>query len=391
MYPTVSDLLKDLFGFSIPLPVQTFGFFMALSFVGAYYTTSAELVRKTSMGLLNPVQKMVTRNRQITPANYMANMLIYGLLGFKGLEILLDYNALVANPQAFILSSKGNFIGFLLGVAAGYYISYRDAQKVKGKTEEKVLVTVQPADLMWNITAIAGIAGIIGAKVFHNLEYIDDLIADPVDALLSFSGLTFYGGLIVATVAVLYYTSKHKIPTLHMIDAAAPGLMLAYGIGRIGCQLSGDGDWGIVNTSPKPGSLSFLPDWAWSFNYPHNVIDEGVLIPGCEGAHCYMLPQPVYPTPLYEVAMALFLFGVLWSIRKRITIPGVLFGVYLVVNGFERFFIEKIRVNSTYQLFGKHITQAEIISSLMIVTGIIGIIILVKRSKNEKEPARISP
>lgn len=382
MYPTISDLLKGIFGFSLPLPIQTFGFFMALSFVGAYYATSAELVRKTSMGLLKPVQKTITRNKKVHLVNYVVSMLISGLIGFKVLEILLDYSALVQNPQAFLLSGKGNIYGFLAGAAVGFYSTWKDAEKVKGKKEEKAVITVQPVDLMWNITAIAGIAGVLGAKIFHNLEYIDDLIADPVDALLSFSGLTFYGGLIVAAIAVLYYTSKHQIPPLHMIDATAPGLMLAYGIGRIGCQLSGDGDWGIVNTSPKPASLSFLPDWMWSFNYPHNVIDEGVLIPGCDGPHCYMLPEPVYPTPFYEVIMALALFAFLWSIRKRITIPGVLFGIYLVVNGVERFAIEKIRVNSTYNLFGKHITQAEIISSLMIVTGIIGIIILVKRNRN---------
>lgn len=383
MYPTVSDLLRDLTGLNIPLPVQTFGFFMALSFVGAYYTTSAEMVRKTQQGFLKPVQRIITINKKITAADYLVNIIISALLGFKGLEILLDYNALVENPQAFLLSSKGSLLGAVLGGAYGYYNSYRAAQKVKGKPEEKKAVLVQPVDLMWNITAIAGIAGILGAKIFHNLEYIDDLMKDPLDALLSFSGLTFYGGLIVAAVAVLYFTTKNKIPPLHMIDAAAPGLMLAYGIGRIGCQLSGDGDWGIVNNSPKPASLSFLPDWAWAYRYPHNVLSEGIPIPGCEGAHCFMLPEPVYPTPLYEVVMALALFALLWSIRKRITIPGVLFCIYLVVNGVERFMIEKIRVNSTYQIFGKHITQAELISSLMIVAGIAGIIILVKRKPHE--------
>lgn len=359
---------------------------MALSFVGAYYTTSAEMVRKTQQGFLKPIQKTITINKKITIADYIANMAVSALLGFKGLEILLDYNALVENPQAFLLSSKGSMVGALIGAAVGYYNSHKAAAKVKDKPEEKVLRTVQPVELMWNITAIAGIAGILGAKIFHNLEYIDDLIKDPVDALLSFSGLTFYGGLIVAAVAVLYFTSRNKIPPLHMIDAAAPGLMLAYGIGRIGCQLSGDGDWGIVNTAPKPEALSFLPDWAWAYTYPHNVLSEGIPIPGCEGPHCFMLPQPVYPTPLYEVVMALALFAFLWSIRKRVIIPGVLFCIYLVVNGAERFMIEKIRVNSTYAIFGKHITQAELISSLMVVAGIAGIIILVKRNKHEAGP-----
>lgn len=202
---------------------------------------------------------------------------------------------------------------------------------------------------------------------------------DPIDALLSFSGLTFYGGLIVAAIAVLYYTNKNNIPALHMIDAAAPGLMLAYGIGRIGCQLSGDGDWGIVNLAPKPEWMSFLPDWMWAFTYPHNVINEGVPIPSCEGAHCFVLPQPVFPTPFYEVVMAFVLFGVLWSIRKRIAIPGMLFSLYLVMNGVERFFIEKIRVNSTYDILGKQVTQAELISTILIIAGLSGILWLNKQ------------
>ncbi len=387
MYPTITDLLNDLFGFYFPLPIQTFGFFMALSFMGAYQLTAAELKRKTAMGLLKPITKKVIENKPITTQDILVNTLLGALIGFKVVEMLLDYEALVQNPQAFILSAKGSWFGLILGAAGGYYLMQRDAQKLKGTTPKEVIKQIQPVDLMWNITAIAGISGILGAKIFHNLEYIDDLMRDPIGSLLSFSGLTFYGGLIVATVAVLYYTRKHQIPTKHMIDAAAPGLMLAYAIGRIGCQLSGDGDWGIVNLAPKPEWLSFAPDWVWSFTYPHNVIDEGILIPGCEGAHCYQLPQAVFPTPFYEVLMAGVLALGLWLIRKRITIPGMLFCVYLVVNGMERFMIEKIRVNSTYDIFGHAITQAELISSAMFIAGIAGIIILAKGTKHETTSA----
>ncbi|NNC86241.1 MAG: diacylglyceryl transferase, partial [Bacteroidia bacterium] len=199
--------------------------------------------------------------------------------------------------------------------------------------------------------------------------------------LISFSGLTFYGGLIVGAISVIWYTNKHKIKPFVIADAAAPGLMLAYAVGRIGCQLAGDGDWGIVNNSAKPGWLSFLPDWMWSFTYPHNVNRAGIPIPGCEGTHCYELADPVWPTPFYETMMCLTLFGVLWYFRKRIKIPGILFSLYLILNGIERFFIEKIRVNSDYIIAGFEITQAEIISTGLILAGVIGMVVLSKRNK----------
>jgi prolipoprotein diacylglyceryltransferase len=229
---------------------------------------------------------------------------------------------------------------------------------------------------MGNVVAIAAIAGLLGAKIFHNLENINELMADPVGALFSFSGLTFYGGLIVAAFSVLYYTSRHNIPNLVMMDAAAPALMLAYAIGRVGCHLSGDGDWGIDNLAPKPEWLAFMPDWFWAYNYPHNVINQGVPIAGCEGNHCYVLPNPVFPTPLYEALICMALFGLLWLLKTQFSIPGTLFFFYLILNGIERFLIEKIRINTTYQIGGNQVTQAEIISMAFIITGLAMLIFL---------------
>jgi prolipoprotein diacylglyceryltransferase len=205
------------------------------------------------------------------------------------------------------------------------------------------------------------------------MEHWNEFVSDPVGALLSFSGLTFYGGLIFGAIAVLYYANKLGVRYYHMIDAAAPGLILAYAVGRGGCQLSGDGDWGIVNTSPKPGWLSFLPDWMWSFKYPHNVINEGIPIPGCEGRFCMELPEAVFPTPFYEIIMASIIFIILWNIRKRITVPGMLFSIYLVLNGLERFLIEEIRVNRHYNVLRLSLSQAQIIALLLMICGIAGI------------------
>ena len=234
------------------------------------------------------------------------------------------------------------------------------------------------------MTIIAAIAGIIGAKLFHNLENIGDFIADPIGQLLAFSGLTFYGGLVGGAAGVIWYGKKYGIKPLTLADATAPGLMLAYGIGRIGCQVSGDGDWGVPNIAVKPDWLSFLPDWMWSYNFPHNVINAGIPMQDCGEKfwypYCYELAQPVFPTAFYETILATIIFTILWTIRKRINIAGVLFCTYLTLNGIERFFIEKIRVNTKYDILDG-ITQAEIISFCLILIGVLGCFYLFRNAK----------
>lgn len=371
MYATISDLLLDLFGIYIPLPVQTFGFFLGLSFLGAFWATQSELKRKENIGVISSSIKKIKLNEPISAVDFITTTIISAFVGFKFLEMILDYDALVQNPQLFLLSAKGSWFGALVGGAYGYYTKYKEAEKIKGKEIEERNITFHPYQHMGNILAIAGIVGIIGAKIFHNLENIDEFALDPWGSLISFSGLTFYGGLIMAAIAVLVYTSKNNIPPLHMIDAAAPGLMLAYGVGRLGCHLSGDGDWGIDNLSAKPNWMSSLPDWLWSYKYPHNVLNEGIPIQNCIGNHCSELPNFVYPTPLYEAIICIFLFVVLWQMRKQFRSPGLLFGVYLILNGTERFMIEKIRINTTYNIFNHAITQAELISSALILLGLL--------------------
>jgi prolipoprotein diacylglyceryltransferase len=117
-----------------------------------------------------------------------------------------------------------------------------------------------------------------------------------------------------------------------------------------------------------------------AYTYPNNVNKDGIKIPGCEEEHCRALPQPVFPTPFYETIACTLLFLALWSIRKKIIVPGIMFGIYLIVNGLERFTVELIRVNNTYSIFGIHPTQAEIISLSLVIAGII--LILIARKKN---------
>lgn len=370
MYPKLSDLINDLFGTNINLPIQSYGFFLALAFLTGALILYLELNRMEKEGILNSETRKITRGKAATITELLVYFVVTFFVGWKVVGFILNYSSFVDNPQNYIMSDQGSWLGgFVVAVALTGYFYYK---KEKTKLDPPVVeeVVVHPKEQAWPILFIAVIGGIVGAKIFHWFENWDEFIKDPIGSLVSFSGLTFYGGLIVAFAASIYYGYKHKIGIKYLIDAVAPALILAYGIGRIGCQVAGDGDWGIVNTAPKPGWLSFLPDWMWSFTFPHNIINEGIPIPGCNGPHCFELPQGVYPTAFYETVMAIIIFAILWSLRKRIKIPGLLFSIYLMFNGTERFLIEKIRINNKFDFLGMQVTQAEIISSLIFLTGV---------------------
>jgi len=317
MYPTVSEFLKTL-GIHVALPIQTFGFFVALAFGVAAIVLTSELKRKQKNGQLKNVTKKVIIGKPAELADYIINGVLGFLLGFKIIYFIQNYAAFSENPQEMLLSFDGNLLAGLIGAGVLVFIKNRESKKQLLDKPIVKEIPIEISDHVGQIILLGVVGGLIGAKIFHNLENPQEFLADPIGALISFSGLTFYGGLIVAAVLIIRYGRKNGLPPLHLCDAAAPALMLSYGIGRVGCHSSGDGDWGIVNLKPKPDWLSFLPDWMWSFKYPHNVNSEGVLIPGCEGRWCYELPEPVYPTSFYEFIMAVILFAMLWAIRKKI-------------------------------------------------------------------------
>lgn len=380
MFPTLSHFIEYLFGVYIPLPFNTFGILVALAFVAGYWAFSEELKRKEALGILHPVTKKVIVGEPASLWELLSNAFFGFLIGYKMVYALLNYQLFVNDAQTVILSLKGNIFGGLFFAALFAYWAYAERNKTKLTAPKTLEVVQHPYQIMGGLIVWAAVWGFLGAKIFDNLEHWDSFVADPIGGLLSFSGLTFYGGLICGGAAVLYIAAKNGIKPIHMLDVGGPGMMLAYSVGRIGCQLAGDGDWGIVNLNTKP--VSWLPDWLWAYTYPHNVAMEGVPIPDCVGKFCTELAQPVYPTPMYEAIVAFILFLILWKIRHSIKLPGMLFGIYLIMNGMERFLIELIRVNTKYHVGGIYFTQAELISLVLTLVGIGMIIRAVRVGKS---------
>jgi len=252
--------------------------------------------------------------------------------------------------------------------------------KEPGKHGRTKIVKASPSVLVWTIMLMAAFFGILGSKLFHILENLPDFFRDPAGMLFSSAGLTFYGGLIVAGTAIALYARKKGIRIGALADAAAPGLMLGYGIGRIGCYLAGDGDWGVCSSlADKP---AFLPGFLWSETFPRNILGRDLLTecgPGFDG---------VYPTMLYEFVMAAALFGVLWALRKHPFALGWLFWLYLVLNGAERFLIEQIRVNVVmFEIGNWPVTQAMVIAVLLMIVGAVGLAKTWKRRAPEQVEA----
>lgn len=375
MYPTIYDLVLDLLGISLPFLklVQSFGFMVAMAFLAASITLSWELRRKERDGLLVPFKEKVWVGKKSSVLDIGFSGVVGFLIGYKLLALIMNFDAISDNPQKFILSSQGSVLGGFLGGALSVVSRIYEDRKYGLPEPKLVEKSVHPYEQVGTITIIAAVMGILGAKLFHNLENLDDLLRDPVGSLLSFSGLSFYGGLICAAATIIWYAKSKNIPVLHLMDATAPGLMLAYGIGRIGCQIAGDGDWGMPNDAPMPHWLSFMPEWVWAYDYPNNVLGVDLKEDFARmGLHSET--GKAWPTPIYETTMALIIFSILWSIRKKLKHPGLMFSVYLIFNGLERFAIEKVRINN--ELFGAGITQAEIISSLLILIGVAGVFLM---------------
>lgn len=411
MFPDFHYLFKGLFGIDIEglAVIKTFGFFVALGFFVGGWVLYLELKRKKEAGLFEPEIVTEVRGKPASTSEILWMAVLGFVIGFKLVGLFFNAGIAAQDPLGFIFSGQGNWpAGLILGGLMGY-LRYSDKKKHQLPTPKTVKTTVYPHQRVTDLLFAAAIAGFVGAKLFNAFETWEDFIRNPIASLLSPSGLTFYGGLILATITLYVYARKKGFSFAHLCDAAAPALILAYGIGRLGCQFSGDGDWGIFNSAyitQADGKLveqplgayqalvketphlfidrnenqlipekyapapSWLPDWLYAQNFKHNVNNEGIPIANDSGAYNHVLPAGVFPTSLYEAVICGFLFLILWGLRRRLKYPLQLFGLYLIFNGLERFLIEKIRVNYKYDWGFIHPTQAEIISFCLAAAGL---------------------
>jgi phosphatidylglycerol:prolipoprotein diacylglycerol transferase len=196
----------------------------------------------------------------------------------------------------------------------------------------------KPVDYAYEMIFAALLGGIVGARLDFVLENWSEVSDDLLGNIFSGSGLIWYGGAIGGAVAVVLWARWRGMLNLGLLDLAAPGLAIGYAVGRIGCQLSGDGDYGIPWDGP------------WAMAYPDGTVPTDT---------------PVHPTPIYEtVAMGLVTY-VLWRLRFAFR-PGLLFALYLVLAGLERFVVEFVRRNDEV-LAG--LTQAQLLSVAMVAVG----------------------
>jgi phosphatidylglycerol:prolipoprotein diacylglycerol transferase len=194
----------------------------------------------------------------------------------------------------------------------------------------------------YSIIFTAVISGIIGARIYFVLEHLLEFFSDPLAMIFSGGGLTWYGGFIAGFIAVVWKINKLPVPNLELVDTISPLLLLGYGIGRIGCLLSGDGDYGPPTNLP------------WGMAFPTGLVPTEV---------------PVHPTPIYESLLSIILFVILWKLRKHVRIPGLMVIGMLIFYGFERFVTEFWRL--TPKVLWGWMSMAQILSLIVMAGGMV--------------------
>jgi phosphatidylglycerol:prolipoprotein diacylglycerol transferase len=190
----------------------------------------------------------------------------------------------------------------------------------------------------------AAVGGLVGARLWVILDDFREFLAAPIDFIFSGAGFVWYGGLVGGLTAVTLFIRYHGLPWLVTADSLASAIPLGHAIGRVGCQLAGDGDWGKETTLP------------WGMAYPNAII-------GWE----YPPDVRVHPAPLYEALLYAAIFVVLWQLRPRLSRPGATLGAYFVLAAIARFLVEFVRIEPRV-LWG--LTEAQLFSGVLAAAGL---------------------
>jgi phosphatidylglycerol---prolipoprotein diacylglyceryl transferase len=233
-----------------------------------------------------------------------------------------------------------------------------------------------PPNFANELTIIAVVFGIAGSKILSVIEDWGSFVSDPLGMIFSPGGLTWYGGFVLATLIIWWDVHRKHYKFASVADAFAPALILGYGVARIGCHLSGDGDYGMPTSLPwgvdysrgiVPPSFAFRDFPGITAKFPGGIVPDNTLL---------------HPTPIYEFIAGLAIFFFLWKIRKTMRPDGKLFMVYLIFAGLERLLVEFIRLNPRL-LFG--LSEAQLVSVPLVLVGIGGFLYLSRQTEIAKK------
>ena len=209
----------------------------------------------------------------------------------------------------------------------------------------------------WETVIFALLGGLVGARAYWLVNNTGALSTDPVGAIFGGSGLTWFGGLAGGVIAVYLWSKWRSVPLVELFDVAGPCLALGYAIGRIGCQISGDGDYGRDSALP------------WAMGYPDGTV------PTAAGV-------TVHPTPIYETLVMGYVALSLWHLRGKLK-PGSLFALWMVASSVERFLVEFIRRNSDAAI---GLTQPQVWALVIGLAGTAWLVVNGKRGGLRVEP-----
>jgi len=290
--------------------------------------------------------------------------------------LLQDIIGITPDNLTAIFKTYGIFL--FLGIYIASKIFEKETKRKLGFLFEEGPRKALPPNFRNNILFIVAVAGIVGSKIIVLIEEYEVFYNnDIIDAIFRKIGISFYGGLIGAAIALIFYIKKAKMNILPALDATAPAILIGYSLGRLGCHFSGDGDWGIA--SGVQPNWWLLPDWMWSYNYPHNVANRGSWIENCDFNYCKVLDIAVFPTSAYESIICLFIF-IFFISKIWIALPGTVFSIYLILSSIERFFNEFIRINKKHDFFGVVLSQAQFISIILVLLAF-GLLLILYRHK----------